>query len=79
MTKLTPVHPGNRIELPPEWAAEIGLAQYAALEKTKEGILVHPCSGATWDEVFAQRLQANEAGGMLGKPDQELNGDDVLL
>jgi hypothetical protein len=77
MTKFTPVHPGNRIELPPDWAVEMGLEQYAALEKTSEGILVHPCSRTSWDGVFAHKLHAQVAAEAL--ENLELSGDNVLL
>ena len=77
MTKLTPVQPGNRIELPPDWTAEMGLDQYAALERTSEGILVHPCSVSSWDDVFAQKLRSGTAAGMAEAV--EVTGDGVLL
>lgn len=77
MTKFTPVHPGNRIELPPDWAAEIGLEQYAALEKTSEGILVHPCSGMSWEGVFAHKLHARTV--VEASESSELSGDNVLF
>ncbi|MBM3883624.1 MAG: hypothetical protein FJ387_28615 [Verrucomicrobia bacterium] len=77
MTKLTPVHPGNRIELPSEWAAEMGLSKYAALEKTKDGIVVHSCSGANWDEVFLHKLRIGTAS--ESPHEIEVTGDSVLL
>jgi hypothetical protein len=40
--KITPVEPGHRIQLPADWAAELGLEHSAAPEKTVEGILVRP-------------------------------------
>jgi hypothetical protein len=77
VTKLTPVYPGNRIELPSEWAAEMGLDQFAALEKTKEGILVHSCSASSWDDVFAQKLRIGSAA---ERPEAiEVAGDSVIL
>lgn len=77
MTKLTPVHPGNRIELPSDWAAELGLEQFAALEKTGDGILVHPCSASTWADVFADKLHSGASP--EGNESLALRGDNVLL
>jgi len=77
VTKLTPVHPGNWIELPPEWVAEMGLSKYAALEKTKNGIIVSSCSDANWDEVFLEKLHIGTAS--ESPSGIEMNGDSVLL
>jgi hypothetical protein len=77
MTKLTPLHAGNWIELPPDWAAEIGLHHYAALEKTEAGILIHPSPVSTWDGVFAQKL-CSELTPDSAAP-VEASGDSVLL
>jgi hypothetical protein len=77
VTKLAPVQPGNRIELPSEWMAEMGLDAYAALEKTSEGILVHACSVGSWDDVFAQKLRIGSAAGTVEAV--EVTGDGVLL
>jgi hypothetical protein len=77
MTRVTPVHPGNRIELPEEWAAEFGLGQYAALEKTSEGILVHRCPSADWDGVFVHKLQIRSS--TESSDAVEVNGDAVLF
>ena len=75
--RLAPVQPGNRIELPSEWTAEMGLHQYAALERTSEGILVHPCSVSSWDDVFAQKLCIGSAVGTTEAV--KVTGDGVLL
>jgi hypothetical protein len=77
MTKVTPVRSGNQIELPAEWAAELGLGQYATLEKTDEGILVQACAGSGWDEVFADKLEMRSAS--PASDALEMTGDSVLF
>ena len=42
-TEITALEPGNRIQLPDEWAQALGLRGLVALDKTPEGILVRPC------------------------------------
>ncbi len=39
-TRIKPVEAGHKIQLPAEWAAELGLEKVAVLEKTEAGILV---------------------------------------
>lgn len=41
--QIAPLEPGNRIQLPDEWAKALGLRGSVALDKTPEGILVRPC------------------------------------
>lgn len=41
-TRITPVEAGHKIQLPAEWAAELGLGKVAALEKTEAGGLMLP-------------------------------------
>jgi hypothetical protein len=59
--KLTPVEPGNRIQLPADWAQDLGLRGLVALERTGEGILVRPCPRTTWDDIFATKLTVGSA------------------
>ena len=75
-TQLTPVEPGNRIQLPADWVAELGLEHIAALEKTAEGILVRPCHTATWDEIFANKLSMGQE---ISSLDLSEVSDDLLL
>jgi len=75
--KITPVESGRRIQLPAEWAAELGLEKIAALEKTPAGILVRPCPSATWDEIFADKLPMGQPPSALDL--SEVSGDDLLL
>jgi hypothetical protein len=77
--RLTPVDTGHRIEIPADWARELGLERVAALERTPLGILVSPYSApqGTWDEIFAEKL----AIGLTRSGDDglDLNGDDLLF
>jgi hypothetical protein len=60
-TQTTPVEPGFRIQLPPEWAEGLGLKGQVVLTRTVEGILVRPSPQATWDEIFATKLTIRPA------------------
>lgn len=40
--RIMPVEKGHKIQLPAEWAAELGLEHIVTLEKTAAGILVRP-------------------------------------
>ncbi len=65
---------GNRIQLPSEWVAEIGLSDKAELERVAGGIFIHSPAGASWDELFRTKLQISEP-----KTDEaELSDDDCL-
>jgi hypothetical protein len=75
--KITPVAPDHSIQLPADWAAELGLEHVAALEKTAEGILVRPCHHMTWDEIFADKLPMGQHLSPLDLSD--VSGDDLLL
>ena len=77
-TRLTPVEPGNRIQLPAEWAEALGLHKLVILERTSEGILVRPCPPTTWKEIFATKLTIGST-----PPDEhdavEVTGDDFVF
>lgn len=75
--KITPIEPDHKIQLPADWAAELGLEHMAALEKTAAGILVRPCRSATWDEIFADKLPIGQQPSVLDLSD--VSGDDLLL
>ena len=47
----------NKIELPPDWVAELGLESGVVLEKTDDGILIRPYPSQTGDEVYAKKLK----------------------
>jgi DNA-binding transcriptional regulator/RsmH inhibitor MraZ len=75
--RMASIDDGNRIQLPAEWTAELRLHAMAALEKTADGILIRPCSPATWDELFEAKLTVRPTD-----PDQEpvqVDDDDVLF
>ena len=78
-TQFTPVEPGNRIQLPAEWAAALGLHQVALLERTRDGILVRPCPPATWEEIFASKLPIGSAPPDADANAVEVTGDDFLF
>ena len=75
--KITPIEPDHKIQLPADWATELGLEHIAALEKTAEGILVRPCRSVTWDEIFADKLPMGQQPSVLDLSD--VSGDDLLL
>ena len=75
--KITPIEPDHKIQLPADWAIELGLEHMAALEKTAEGILVRPCRSITWDEIFADKLPMGQQPSVLDLSD--VSSDDLLL
>ena len=78
--QLTPVEPGNRIQLPAEWADALGLHKQVILDRTNEGILVRPCPPPiTWDEIFATKLTIGSAPPQENDDGLELTGDDFLF
>jgi hypothetical protein len=78
-TQSTPVEPGYRIQLPPEWAERLGLKGQVVLTRTVEGILVRPCPQATWDEIFATKLTIQPADPSDDPEITEVTGDDLLF
>ena len=77
--EITPLEPGNRVQLPDEWAQALGLRGLVALDKTPEGILVRPCPQTSWDEFFATKLQIGSAPPAEDDDDLELTRDDYLF
>ncbi|HET6881638.1 MAG TPA: hypothetical protein VFI31_15850 [Pirellulales bacterium] len=78
--QIATLEPGNRIQLPDEWAHALGLRGMVALEKTPEGILVRPCPQTSWDEFFATKLQIGSAPAAAVDDDElELTRDDLLF
>ena len=77
MVKVTTIEPDHKVQLPPEWVQELGLHGIIALEKAAEGILVRPCSGMSWDDVFADKLPLGSHVTPLDLP--EVSGDDYLF
>ena len=78
-TQTTPIEPGNRIQLPAEWAEALGLRTLVALEKTAEGILIRPCRPVTWEEIFATKLTIGSAPPDANEEAVEVTGDDFLF
>jgi hypothetical protein len=78
-TQVTPVEPGNRIQVPADWADALGLHGLVLLSRTKDGILVRPCRPATWDEIFANKLQVGSAPPAENAEAVEVTGDDFLF
>jgi hypothetical protein len=76
---ITPVEPGNRIQLPAEWTESLGVHQRVVLDRTKEGILVRPCPPTTWDDIFAKKLIIASAAPEDKKEAAEMTGDDFLF
>jgi hypothetical protein len=77
--QLVPMEPGNRIELPAEWAKALGLHGLVALEMTAEGILVRARRAATWDEIFSSKLVIGSAPPDQNEDMVEVTGDDFLF
>jgi bifunctional DNA-binding transcriptional regulator/antitoxin component of YhaV-PrlF toxin-antitoxin module len=76
--KVTTVEPGYRVQLPAEWAAELGLRDFVTLERASGGILVRPYPAVTWDEVYADKLiPTRSPAGEEGV--ETVDGDDLLF
>jgi antitoxin component of MazEF toxin-antitoxin module len=76
---VTPIDPGNRIQLPADWMQALGLHDLVTLERTNEGILIRPCPRATWEEIFATKLVIGSAPPSQHEDSEELTGDDFLF
>lgn len=78
--QIAHLQPGNLVQLPDEWAQELGLRGMVALEKTADGILVRPCPQTSWDEFFAAKLQIGSAPPVADDDEElELTRDDYLF
>jgi hypothetical protein len=78
-SQVTPVEPGNRIQLPAEWAESLGLRGRVTLDRIADGILVRPCAQASWDEIFATKLVAGSAPADENLGGMEADKDDFLF
>ena len=65
-----------KIELPPDWVAELGLESGIVLERTHNGILIRPYPTQTWDEIYAEKLKIGSAS-VLDL--SEVSGDDLVF
>ncbi|MBI3971389.1 MAG: hypothetical protein HY332_08875 [Chloroflexi bacterium] len=75
--RLTPVEAGHKVQLPDDWVKELGLGETAVLEKSEAGVLVRPYRVATWDQVFADKLQIEEHPSERALSD--VAGDDLVF
>jgi hypothetical protein len=78
-SQVTPVEPGNRIQLPAEWAESLGLRGRVTLDRIADGIVVRPCAPASWDEIFATKLVAGSAPRDENPDVMEADKDDFLF
>ena len=65
-----------KIELPPDWVAELGLESGVVLERTRDGILIRPYPAQTWDEIYAEKLKI---GSTSSRDLSEVSGDDLIF
>ena len=65
-----------KIELPPDWVAELGLESGVVLERTRDGILIRPYPTQTWDEIYAEKLKI---GSTSTRDSSEVSGDDLIF
>ena len=74
--KMFPLEADYKIELPPDWVAELGLESGIVLERTSNGILIRPYRVQTWDEIYAEKLKI----GSTSELDlSEVSGDDFIF
>jgi hypothetical protein len=79
LSQTTPLEPGNRIQLPGDWAAALGLRGQVTLERTDDGILIRPGPRLTWDDIFATRLTVRPGDAATAPEVMEVHGDDLLF
>lgn len=77
-TQIATLEPGNRIQLPADWAVALGIRGAVKLERTSEGILVR-AARATWDDIFATKLSVRPGDPAVEPDVTELSGDDLLF
>ncbi len=68
---------GNKIQIPADWAMDLGLENVVGLEKTPQGILVRSCSEVIWAEIFADKLPMNSPSD--ADDSFEVSGDNLLF
>ena len=74
--KTFSLDPNYKIELPPDWVAELGLESGIVLEKTHNGILIRPHPAQTWDEIYAKKLKIRNPSAL---DLSEVSGDDLIF
>jgi hypothetical protein len=77
-TNVTSLEPGNRIQIPADWAETLGMRGSVSLELTDQGILIRPGPRVTWDDIFATRLSARPGDPATPPEIAEISGDDLL-
>jgi bifunctional DNA-binding transcriptional regulator/antitoxin component of YhaV-PrlF toxin-antitoxin module len=77
LMRKIPVEIEYKIQIPAEWAEELGLKNIIMLEKTSTGIMVRPCYTLTWDEIFAEKLTIGQP--VFAMDLSEVSGDDLLF
>lgn len=77
-THIANLEPGNRIQLPAEWAKALGIRGAVRLERTSDAILIRPAK-ATWDDIFATKLSVRPGDPTAEADVTELSGDDFLF
>jgi hypothetical protein len=78
-TRVTTLEPGCRVQLPAEWARELGLQGEVLLTRTEDGILVKPRARLTWDEIFSNLLTIRPGDPSVPPEITEITGDDLLF
>jgi len=77
-THTTPLEPGNRVQLPADWADALGLHGQVTLERTSKGILIRSGQRLSWDDIFATKLVIGRVPAEKDDEDFEVTGDDLL-
>jgi hypothetical protein len=78
-TQVTTIEPGNRIQIPEEWAKALGLEGQVALDRIPDGIVVRACRPTPWDAFFATKLRIGSAAPEERDDEPEVTGDDLLF
>jgi len=76
-SRIAPIEAGHKIQLPAEWAPDLGMEGVVLLEKTETGILIRPCHPVSWDAIFAEKLSMSAFPAALDL--SEVSGDDLVL
>lgn len=77
-TQIAALEPGNRIQLPADWAEALGMRGAVKLERTSDGILIRPAQ-VSWDDIFATKLSVRPGDPTADANITELSGDDLVF
>ncbi len=75
--RVYPLGKNREVEIPADWAEELGLSSVVRLEKTPEGILIRPTCQTSWDDLFLEKLQIGSQS--PSEDELEVRSDDLLL